>query len=241
MIKIKKLLLTLGVSTALYGSNISIDKFQNLHSVKSLGVKVLKVQEQGELYVVEAIVASQDRVRNITFTVTKDMKYTFYGTAFDNTKNEQIVFKKDMSKYIKASNFTYGKGKDEFLLFTDPQCPYCVKLEKLLHEQNLKDKVKIHYYLFPLSHHNDAKPMSRFVLNQSTNEKKVQALYDISVRKVDLFKGAKYDRKTLDSLDKILDKNKQFVQELGIMGTPTLLDTNGQKVDLGMFFQKYSK
>lgn len=236
----KKILLASVLCSSLYCSQGLIEKLNNLETVKNVGVKVLGVQEYGDLYVLEGMVSSEQGFRTVTFTISKDLKYTFYGTAFDNETKEQIVFKKDMSEYIEKSNFTYGNGKEEYLLFTDPQCPYCVKFEEVLSKQNLKDKVKIHYYLFPLSHHGEAVPMSRFVLNQSTNEKKVQALYDISVRKIDLYKGAKYDNEKLERLHNIIEENKAIGEDLNIMGTPTLLDSNGQKVDLNLFFNKYS-
>lgn len=238
---IKKLWTFAAATAVLYGAQPSLEEFNRLDTVKSLGVKVKGVQEYGDLYVLDGYVSTRQGMKNITFTVTKDLKYTFYGTAFDNKRGEEIIFKKDMGPYIQKANFTYGTGKDEYLVFTDPQCPYCVKFEEALKQRNLEDKVKIHYFLFPLSHHGDAQDMSRFILNQSSNKMKLSALHDISVRKVDLFKGVKYGSEKLQELDAVIRQNSAIVEKLGVMGTPTLIDSNGQKVNIGEFFGKYAR
>ncbi len=236
----KKLLISTLLAGSLFAQESIIDKLNKIDTIKTLQVHIKDVQEHKDLYVIDGIVPTQNGVQNITFTVTKDMKYTFFGTAFDNEIKKEIIFKKDMSKYIKNSNFTYGKGKDEYLVFTDPQCPYCKKFEKFLKESNLEEKVKVHYILYPLSHHGEALDMSRFILNQSTNAKKLSASYDVTVIGSSIYQNIPYSEQDIKKLDSIIADNKKMVETLGIMGTPTLVDSNGQTVNIGYFFKKYS-
>ncbi len=236
----RKLLVSTLLASAVFAQDGIIDKLNKIDTVKTLNIQIKDVQEHKGLYVIDGNVPTQNGMQNITFTVTKDMKYTFFGTAFDNETKEEIIFKKDMGSYIKMSNFTYGKGKDEYLVFTDPQCPYCKKFEKFLKESNLEDKVKVHYILYPLSHHGEALDMSRFILNQSSNDQKLSASYDITVKGSQVYKDIPYTKEELKKLDSVISQNRKMVESLGIMGTPTLVDSNGQTVNIGYFFKKYS-
>lgn len=53
----------------------------------------------------------------------------------------------------------------ELVVFSDFQCPFCSRIDPMLHEviadPELKDKVKVVYKNFPLSFHKDAKPAAK--------------------------------------------------------------------------------
>jgi len=56
-------------------------------------------------------------------------------------------------------------AKIELTIFSDFQCPYCGRVDPMLHEVSkdaeLKDKVKVVYKYFPLSFHPNAKPAAK--------------------------------------------------------------------------------
>jgi protein-disulfide isomerase len=59
-------------------------------------------------------------------------------------------------------------GKIELTIFSDYQCPFCSRVDPMLHEvvkdPELKDKVKVVFKQFPLSFHKDAKPAAKAAL-----------------------------------------------------------------------------
>jgi len=59
-------------------------------------------------------------------------------------------------------------GKIEITIFSDYQCPFCSRVDPMLHEAvkdpELKDKIKVTFKHFPLSFHKDAKPASKAAL-----------------------------------------------------------------------------
>ncbi len=59
-------------------------------------------------------------------------------------------------------------GKIEVTIFSDYQCPFCSRVDPMLHEitkdPELKDKVKVVFKQFPLSFHKDAKPAAKAAL-----------------------------------------------------------------------------
>lgn len=59
-------------------------------------------------------------------------------------------------------------GKIEITIFSDYQCPFCSRVDPMLHEAikdpELAGKVKVTFKHFPLSFHKDAKPASKAAL-----------------------------------------------------------------------------
>ncbi len=69
-----------------------------------------------------------------------------------------------------GSSAVLGKSdaKVNVTIFTDYQCPFCSRVDPMLHEivkdAELKDKVNVVFKHFPLSFHKDAKPASKAAL-----------------------------------------------------------------------------
>ncbi len=61
-----------------------------------------------------------------------------------------------------------SSAKLELTIFSDYQCPFCSRVDPMLHEAvkdpELKDKIKVTFKHFPLSFHKDAKPASKAAL-----------------------------------------------------------------------------
>lgn len=116
-----------------------------------------------------------------------------------------------------AIKFVKGDGKRQLAVFSDPDCPFCKKLEPELAKL---DNVTIHIFPFPIaSLHPDAGKRSKQVW---CSKDRARAWEDL------MFKG-KQPGKASDCKNPIED-NIALGQKLGITGTPTLVFANGRRV-----------
>ncbi|HIP06722.1 MAG TPA: DsbC family protein [Mariprofundaceae bacterium] len=100
-------------------------------------------------------------------------------------------------------------------VFTDPDCPYCVRLEK-----NLKKEtgIRVYTFLFPLIQlHPDAYEKSKSIW---CAEDQHQAMLDVML-----------DKKKLPAAtcDTPIDANLELAQKLNVRGTPTIFSEDGRK------------
>lgn len=110
-----------------------------------------------------------------------------------------------------AKKLTYGKGskKYEFLMFTDPECPYCKTAEEYFEKQD----VDLHIVFKPLDFHKNAKDWSLKALS-SKNLK--QALIDLKqgkIPEVEITEKAKNE----------LMKMEELSTKLKVDGTPKII------------------
>ena len=145
----------------------------------------------------------------------------------DNKKDEKLKpnFKKDLKTIKEGIVFTFGKGDKEIYLVTDPECPYCQKLEK---EKGkiLEDKYRVHVILFPLPFHKNAVKMSMYILAAKSDKERRERLKEIINGDK---KWQKFNPKNKEEFEKILNELKKSVnaaRELGAQGTPSLYDKN---------------
>jgi len=99
-------------------------------------------------------------------------------------------------------------------VFTDPECPYCKRLEEILKEM---PKVRVYTFLFPLeSIHPDARARAESIWCAKDRHK---ALLDVMLNGKQLKKGA---------CATPIDRNIQLAAKLGINGTPGLIAPDGR-------------
>jgi thiol:disulfide interchange protein DsbC len=108
-----------------------------------------------------------------------------------------------------------GNGKRKLAYFTDPNCPYCKRLEQEL--VNLKD-VTLHVFLFPILS-DDSENKARAVW---CSKDRAKAWADLMLKDITPKAPAKCDAP--------MDKIVQYGQEKGIKGTPTLIFADGSRV-----------
>jgi thiol:disulfide interchange protein DsbC len=108
-----------------------------------------------------------------------------------------------------------GNGKRKLAYFTDPNCPYCKKLEQEL--LNVKD-VTLHVFLFPILS-SDSHDKARAVW---CSKDRAKAWTDLMLKDV--------APKATAACDAPLDRLVQYGQEKGIKGTPTLIFADGSRV-----------
>ena len=111
-----------------------------------------------------------------------------------------------------------GQGSRKLVVFSDPDCPFCKKLETTLAQL---DDVTIHTFLFPLAElHPDAPRKSAQIWCASN---RTEAW-------VQLMRNGVAPQQGAASCDTPLAKLQELGQKLGISGTPALVFPNGQLV-----------
>jgi len=99
-------------------------------------------------------------------------------------------------------------------VFTDPECPYCKHLEKILKKM---PKVRVYTFLFPLeSIHPDARAKAEAIWCAKDRHK---ALLDVMLNGKQLKRGA---------CATPIDRNIQLAAKLGINATPGLIAPDGR-------------
>lgn len=107
--------------------------------------------------------------------------------------------------------FKIGSGKHQVIEFTDPDCPYCRKVDEFLAKRT---DVTRYVFFFPLRQiHPDAEKKSQYILSQKDRE---QAFREI-------ISGA-LDGKPLpeSSHNEMLEEMDQVAKSVGVRGTPAL-------------------
>lgn len=226
------LALTTGLNAATELNKDEIKKIENLELFKGVNIKVKKAYDTQSLYLLRVEV----RGKIDEIYLTKDKKYLIAGDVLNTTDGSKLTVPADLSSAKGNQAFTYGTGKDEYYLFTDPECPYCKKFESYL--EQVKDKVKINVFYFPLDFHANAKDISLYVMSQKTQAEKIKAMVN-TTKDTPAFKNRKIDPKKLRQLEANLDKQIKIGQELGVQGTPAIFDKDGNKVNWVQMLQSY--
>jgi len=191
-------------------------------------VKIQKAVDLGSLYQIKGIYQSQRGSQPVNIFVSKDKKYFIFGRGFDAQKNTELTISIPLDQYKKDAAFSVGKGKDEYYVFTDPECPFCKRFEKVV--PYLEEYATFHFFFFPLSFHPHAESMSRYILSLP-KEKRADALYQMQVKNDESYKKAKYSDEERSKIDKLLAKQKEIANTLGVRGTPTVYYAQGKPVN----------
>ncbi|OTG83938.1 DsbC family protein [Acinetobacter sp. ANC 4648] len=155
-----------------------------------------------------------------------DAKYFFVGNLIDlkaqkniTEEREQVLTQIDVKKLPldQAIKQVKGNGERIIYLFSDPDCPYCQKLE---HELLQVDNVTIYLFLYPIT---SLHPNSAQISEQIWCAKdQYQAWQDYLLNK-------KAPQKTM-SCNTPVNKNIQLAKTLAIDGTPTFFLKDGRKI-----------
>ncbi|WP_394779663.1 DsbC family protein [Undibacterium sp.] len=184
----------------------------------SPGVKVDSVSkvDQSDLY--EVVVG-----RNVIY-VDGSMRYVMEGNLVDIDKKANLTEARvEQLNRIDFSTLptrdaivtVKGNGKRKLAVFSDPDCPYCKRLENELAALN---NVTIYTYLFPIvSLHPNAYTRSVSVWCAPNKAK----AWDIAMKGGELAPA---------KCTTPVDRTVELGQKLGINGTPTLVFASGKRV-----------
>jgi len=115
-------------------------------------------------------------------------------------------------------NFGKGSSKYEFVIFTDPECPYCHKAEDTFKNKN----ATLYVNFMPLDFHKNAKQWSLDILSSKNPKETSENIRNGKYTKIE------HTKEALAQLDKMVEVAK----ELNITGTPKLfiIDKTANKV-----------
>jgi len=130
--------------------------------------------------------------------------------AMQNTSVDKLI------KPAKKVTFNKGSQNDySFVLFTDPECPYCKTVEKLFSEKD----TTVHYNFTPLPLHKNAKEWSQIALSSKDFKKTLVDIHSGNVPKIAITEDAKKQLENMETLAK----------ELNISGTPKIYVIDNKK------------
>ncbi len=215
--------------TMIFAKTLSNEDLSKLGTFTKINAKVTSsvlIAKNMDLYLVEG---KDTKGQAFNVVIDKDGKYLFLTNKVINTKTqEQVSIPIDISILKGKALFTYGTGKREINVFTDPECPYCHKFEASW--EKIKKDVKINVFFFNLDFHKNANAMSRWILSAKTNEAKTKRLSEIGKGSTE-YKKAKFTNDEISKLNTIINKSKKLGEELGVRGTPSVYDMQGKSIN----------
>jgi len=233
---IKKLLFTVSFLTSLNAitelSKNELKNIQDLDFFANANIKVEKAYSTKNFYALR--INAQGDFDEVF--LTKDKKYLITGEVLDTTSGDNLFIPADLKGVRGKEAFIYGSGDDEYFLFTDPECPYCKKLESYFPQ--IEKYVKIRVFYFPLGFLPNAKNLSLFILSKKTTKEKINTMLNLKASDKNYI-NRKYSPKQLLKLEKQLEEQIYISEKLHIQGTPGLLDTKGNRIAWPSMLEKY--
>lgn len=211
-------LLTTGLMAGTDINYLSTEKLKEIKaSIKSLQNPSLRIKKGKDLktvYFLQLEVKGPKGSRNIEGFVDKTTGALYLGGGYDKD-GKKFTFPANLKLVKDSVAFTYGTGKKDLYLVTDPECPYCKKFY-IETEGKLSD-YKVHVIFMPLAFHKEAKPMTNYILAGKTEKEKYERYASIMTGGTD-YKKLKIEGNVLSDY---LKKSNKAVSELGARGTPS--------------------
>ena len=208
---------------------------ESLELFKDAQIKVVRGFDEGSVYLLNVSVRGQAH----KIYLTKNKKYLIQGEMVDTASGMPLVIPDlpvDLSSTLGKEALTFGKGKDEYVLFTDPECPFCKKFESYFHQ--IENRVKMRVFFYPLPMHTNAKDISLYIMSKKGYDEQIKAMTQTTAN-TPAFKNKKYKDGELEKLQKHLDEQMIIANKLGVRGTPTVYNKDGIKVSWAALLQKY--
>jgi len=222
------------ITTTLFAGEVSVDGFKKLPIVTKMGANITKAYDHGSLYEIEFTMLTPRGMQSTTAYITKDKKAILFGEAYKLDGMKPLTIPLDVAAIKSGADLVFGSGKKEYFLFTDPECHYCKMFEQSW--PRIEKDVKIYVYYMPLSQHYNAKKMTYYIMHQKTNADKASA----SIRMTNgdrSFESASISKKEMAAFEKKIAKNQAFAQRMGVRGTPSLYDFDGNVVNWQLLVQ----
>lgn len=163
--------------------------------------------------------------RKIAYTDSSG-RYFMLGSLVDMTTNDDLTAaRKEVLTRIDVRKLPVqdaivrinGKGRRTLYVFSDPDCPYCQRLEP---ELDKLDDVTIYIFLYPIeSLHSDAARKAQSIWCQA-DEKGRQELWHRVVTHVETIGTTECENP--------IQRNVALGESLGVQGTPTIVAPDGR-------------
>jgi len=127
----------------------------------------------------------------------------------------------ELDKYVA---FTYGHSGKVIYLFTDPECPFCQRIEPILKKLADEGKVQIKVILFPLPFHRHAKEKAVAMVCQNIGWEGLRNEYWTSDRM------EKLEQWQCKEGEELIKRSLEIAKKYGVQGTPTIITSEGIKI-----------
>jgi thiol:disulfide interchange protein DsbC len=148
----------------------------------------------------------------------------FDGRNLTAEARQRIVAEKVAALPLENS-LKFGKGKERVIIFVDPDCPGCKRLEKFLLSPDILENISLHVFLFPLEKiHPDSRKHCLEVLGADNPREKILELTESSgeVKEKDPSISSQCRPKAEKQLAAMIDAGQGFQ----VRGTPTVIINN---------------
>ena len=233
---IKTMLLSVVVASTMYANDVSMQNQPDIEKqyIQSVipGTKFSKYEKARELDGFYKLFMDNGQIMYINpmkELIVFGEVWTTKGQSI--TQNDAMRWQQELQeKQIEGLNPTeltenalkleFGKGsaRYEFVVFTDPECPYCKKAEDVM----IKKDVTVYINYMPLDFHKNAREWSLDILSSASPK---QALADIKSGKE---VKVNHTKKSKDQLSKM----EALAKKLNVTGTPKLfvIDKKDSKI-----------
>jgi len=166
--------------------------------------------------------------------VDKKTGAVYMGQGYDK-EGKILSFPKNIPLIKEGISFSYGNGKKDIYIVTDPECPYCIKFEKA--SQGKLDAYRVHVIVYPLPYHKKAPAMMEWILQGKDDAQKHKRLKAVMVDNSQEYKTLIIDEKkpfiAVESTQRAIERSKKAMNELEVRGTPAVFDANFSSISWG--------
>ena len=189
----------------------------------------------------------QYKGKNVNCFIDKSTGSIYVGDRYNaNGKKSEFINSPmriaKLTQSIKNGvSFSYGEGKKDLYLFTDPECPYCRKFER--QAKGLLEEYTVHVVLFPLGFHKRAPAMTEWIMQGKNEREKFERAEAVMIKGIEdyrtvLPKDANKPFAYSANTEKAIKKGKIAARMLQVRGTPTIFDSNFNRLNWGKLLQK---
>lgn len=179
--------------------SVSKTPMKGVYEVVVGGAEIIYADDKGNHVIAGEMIETANR-RNLT----RERLDKLSEVKFDTLPLDQAI------------TLVKGDGKRRLAVFSDPDCPYCKRLDQ---ELARLDNVTIHVFAYPLPMHPDAERKSRLVWCSAD---RAQAWQDL------MLAGKVPEGR--DDCPNPIAANLELGARLNVQGTPAIILTNGRRL-----------
>ena len=147
----------------------------------------------------------------------------FDGRNLTAEARQRIVAEKVAALPLEKA-IRFGKGREQVIIFVDPDCPGCKRLEKFLLSSDILETISLHVFLFPLEKiHPDSR---RHCLEILCAENPREKILELAEGSSEAEKNSSTETQCHQEAEKRLAVMIEAGRKFHVRGTPTVIINN---------------